>query len=74
MVGLAEHHLDTGQPYLNIPGYGMAGFLGFYWTTASGIECWSCDHTLRQIRTMTQLTGFLMAADLGEIEPSPPPG
>jgi hypothetical protein len=66
---LSEHHLDTGQPYLNIPGYGMAGFLGYYWTTTSGIERWSCDHALRQIKTMTQLTAFLMQAELAEIQP-----
>ncbi len=69
VLGLSEHHLDTGQPYLNIPGYGMAGFLGFYWTTASGIVRWSCEHALRQIRTMTQLTIFLMQTDLTEIQP-----
>ncbi len=69
VLGLAEHHLDTGQTYLNIPGYGMAGFLGNYWSTASGIERWNCDHALRQIKTMTQLTRFLMGADRGEIQP-----
>jgi hypothetical protein len=69
VLGLSEHHLDTGQPYLNIPGYGMAGFLGYYWTTASGIERWSPDHALRQIKTMTQLTTFLMQAEMAEIQP-----
>jgi hypothetical protein len=67
--GLSGHHLETGQPFLNIPGYGMAGFLGYYWTTDSGIERWNCDHALRQIKTMTQLTGFLMGAELTEIQP-----
>ena len=67
--GLSEHHLDTGQPFLNIPGYGMAGFLGYYWTTDSGIERWNCEHALRQIKTMAQLTKFLMGADLTEIQP-----
>ena len=67
--GLSEHHLDTGQPFLNVPGYGMAGFLGYYWTTDSGIERWNCDHALRQIKTMTQLTKFLMGAELSEIQP-----
>ena len=66
---LSEHHLDTGQPFLNIPGYGMAGFLGYYWTSDSGIERWNCDHALRQIKTMTQLTSFLMQAELAEIQP-----
>ena len=66
---LSEHHLDTGQPFLNIPGYGMAGFLGYYWTSDSGIERWNCDHALRQIKTMTQLTSFLMQAELAAIKP-----
>ena len=69
VLGLSGHHMETGQPYLNIPGYGTAGFLGYYWTTDSGIERWSCDHSLRQIKTMTQLTGFLMQAELKEIQP-----
>ena len=69
VLGLSEHHLDTGQPYLDIPGYGMAGFLGYYWTTASGIERWNCDHALRQIKTMTQLTALLMQAELSAIQP-----
>jgi hypothetical protein len=71
VICLSEHHLDTGQPYLDIPGYGMASFLGYYWTTESGIERWNCDHALRQIKTMTQLTQFLMGANLAEIQPNP---
>jgi hypothetical protein len=47
----------------------MAGFLGYYWTTDSGIDRWNCDHALRQIKTMTQLTAFLMQAELAEIQP-----
>jgi hypothetical protein len=70
VLGLSGHHMDTGQPHLNIPGYGMASFLGYYWTTASGIERWNCDHALRQIKTMTQLTECLMQVDLAEIQPS----
>jgi hypothetical protein len=66
---LSKHHLDTGQPLLNIPGYGMAGFLGNYWTSASGIDRWNCEHALRQIKTMNQLAEFLMQVDLDEIQP-----
>jgi hypothetical protein len=69
VICLAEHHLDTGQPLLDIPGYGTTGFLGSYWTSASGIERWNCDHALRQVKMMTQLTSFLMQADLTEIKP-----
>jgi hypothetical protein len=69
VLGLAEHHLDTGQPYLDVPAYGMAGFLGYYWTADSGIERWNCEHAVRQIKTMTELTRFLLDADLTEIQP-----
>ncbi len=55
-------------PAMGIPGYGQGGFLGNYWTTASGIERWDCDNALAQIKTMTQLTGVLMNADLAEIQ------
>ena len=51
-----------------IPGYSMAGFLGFYWSTTSGIKRRSCDHALRQIITMTQLTTFLMQVEIAEIQ------
>ena len=53
-------------PVMNVPGYGMGGFLGYYWTTDSGIERWSCENSLAQIKTMTQLTAVLMNAELTE--------
>lgn len=54
---------------LDVPSYGFGSFLGYYWTTESGIERWNCELSLAQIKTMTELTGVLMTADLEEIEP-----
>ncbi|MEM7334397.1 MAG: hypothetical protein AAF490_20105 [Chloroflexota bacterium] len=54
-------------PAMGVPGYGLGGFLGYYWTTDSGLDRWDCDNSLAQIKTMTQLTGVLMNADLDEI-------
>ena len=59
-----------GCPHcLDLPGYGLGSFLGFYWTTASGIERWDKELFRNQAHTMTRLTGVLMTADLDEIRP-----
>lgn len=54
---------------LDIPGFGLGGFLGHYWTTYAGIDRWNKDLFRSQAATMTQLAGFLMTADLDEIRP-----
>ena len=54
---------------LDLPGFGLGGFLGLYWTTASGIERWNKDLFKSQADTMTELAGVLMTADLDEIKP-----
>ena len=54
---------------LDVPGFGLGGFLGHYWTIYAGIERWNNDLFRSQAATMTQLTGFLMTADLEEIDP-----
>ena len=54
---------------LDLPGFGLGGFLGLYWTTASGIERFSKELFEAQAHTMTQLTGVLMTADLDEVRP-----
>jgi hypothetical protein len=59
----------SNTPALDVPGFGLGSFLGYYWTTDSGIERWDYALSISQIKTMTQLTGFLMTADLNEIEP-----
>ena len=60
---------ESAQGLPDLPGYGLGGFLGDYWTTATGIEHWSKELYKDQAHTMTQLTGVLMAADLDEIRP-----
>jgi hypothetical protein len=54
---------------LDLPGFGLGSFLGFYWTSASGIERWNKELFKNQAHTMTELAGVLMTADLGEIRP-----
>ncbi len=54
---------------LDVPGYGLGGFLGHYWSVAAGIERWNKDLFEDQAHTMTQLAGVLMTADLNAIRP-----
>jgi hypothetical protein len=54
---------------LDVPGYGLGGFLGHYWTSDADISRWNNDLFRSQAATMTELTGVLMTADLDEIEP-----
>lgn len=53
---------------LDLPGFGLGGFLGYYWTSDSGLERWNEDLFVSQTATMTELTGVLMTADLTEIQ------
>lgn len=75
VVCLPASNTDNGQashskgPPLDVPGYGLGSFLGYYWTTDSGIDRWSCELSLAQIKTMVQLTGVLLTADLATIQP-----
>ncbi|HJO02414.1 MAG TPA: hypothetical protein QGG47_00415 [Acidobacteriota bacterium] len=68
---LREGQRDFAAHQLDLPGYGLGGFLGLYWTTASGIERWNKELFENQAYTMTQLAGVLMTADLDEIRPEP---
>ena len=54
---------------LDIPGFGLGGFLGHYWSTASDISRWNKDLFVSQALTMTELTGVLMSNDLETIKP-----
>ena len=54
---------------LDVPGFGMGGFLGHYWSTAATIARWNKDLFVSQAATMTELTGVLMNADLEDIRP-----
>ena len=55
---------------LDVPAFGLGGFLGHYWSTAATIARWNKDLFVSQAATMTELTGVLMNADLEDIRPS----
>ncbi len=54
---------------LDVPGFGLGGFLGHYWSSNADISRWNKDLFRSQAATMTELTGVLMTADLDLIEP-----
>jgi hypothetical protein len=68
VVMLADRGCDVWH-CLDLPGFGLGGFLGLYWTTASGIERWNKVLFRNQAHTMTELAGLLMTADLDTIDP-----
>ena len=53
---------------LDLPGFGLGGFLGHYWSSAATIERWNKDLFVSQAATMTELTGVLMSANLDAIQ------
>jgi len=53
-----------GEPGWDLPGFGLGGWLGNYWSTKSGIEAWDRDLFIAQANTMTQLTGVLMTFEM----------
>ena len=53
---------------LDLPGFGLGGFLGYYWTSDSGIDRWNEQLFVSQTSTMTELAGVLMTADLSQIQ------
>ena len=54
---------------LDVPGYGLGGFLGHYWSSNATIDRFNKDLFQSQAATMTELTGVLMTAPLAMIEP-----
>jgi hypothetical protein len=54
---------------LDVPGYGLGGFLGYYWTVDADIDRWNGELFRSQAATMTELTGVLMTSDLAAIAP-----
>jgi hypothetical protein len=67
--GVGSRALRGCAQCLDLPGFGLGGFLGYYWTTASGIDRWNKELFKNQAHTMTELAGLLMTADLEEIRP-----
>lgn len=64
VASFGQGELYRGGDGWDLPMFGFGGWLGYYWTTHSGIENWDRDLFVAQARTMTQLTGVLMTADL----------
>jgi hypothetical protein len=67
--GVGSRALRDCAQCLDLPGFGFGSFLGFYWTSATGIERWNKELFRNQAHTMTELAGVLMTADLESIEP-----
>ena len=53
---------------LDVPAFGFGSFLGYYYTIHSDISRWDVDQHLAQTATMTELTGYLMTADLDDLQ------
>jgi hypothetical protein len=54
-------------PAAGVPAFAIMGFMGVYWSTATGMERFDAGLFRRQVATFVQLTGELMTADLSEI-------
>ncbi len=65
--GMAKH-----APSQGIPAFGMMGFMGAYWATASGVERFDAQLFRQQVATIAQLTGEMLLADLETIDPKHP--
>ncbi|MET0275146.1 MAG: hypothetical protein ABW360_19330 [Phenylobacterium sp.] len=70
--------MGSGARYIGIPGYGVQGDLGAYWAHSARLNRFDARSYRRQVGTFCQLTGFLMASDLGplqapKVERPPPP-
>ncbi len=57
-------------PATGVPAFAIMGFMGVYWSTASGIERFDAHLYRRQVATVVQLTGELMTADLSGLSTS----
>ena len=53
---------------LDVPGFGLGGFLGQYWSSAARIDRLNTELFVSQAATMTELTGVLMSADLEDLQ------
>jgi hypothetical protein len=72
VVGLADtgYYSCSVWHCIDVPGFGLGGFLGHYWTSDATIDRWNKDLFQSQAATMTELTGVLMTADLEQVKPS----
>lgn len=68
--------MGTQGRYLGLPAFSLMSDLGAYWQTAARLDRLDVRLFLRQVATFTQLTGFLMTADLTKLQApkvTPPP-
>ncbi len=56
---------------LDLPAFGLGGFLGHYWSRDATIDRWSNVLFRAQAATLIELTGVLMTAELDAIAPAP---
>lgn len=70
VIGLQETGYYNCEVWhcLDVPAFGLGGFLGHYWSSASDISRWNKDLFRSQAATMTELTGVLMTADLEAVK------
>ena len=54
---------------LDVPGFGIGGYLGHYWSVDANISRWNKELFRSQAMTMIELTGVLMNAELKSIKP-----
>jgi hypothetical protein len=69
VIGSKDLEEDDRLQSIDIPGFGLAGFLGNYWSIHSGIELWSVDQHMKQVNMMTYLTNVLMTTEVDDIHP-----
>jgi hypothetical protein len=69
VIGTRDFEDEDRLHNLDIPGFGLAGFLGNYWSIYSDIDVWSVDRHMKQVNMMTYLTNMLMIVDIEEIRP-----
>jgi hypothetical protein len=55
----------------NLPAFATMGDMGAYWATSARLAAFDAQHFIDQVKTMTQLTGELMMADLNAVKPAP---
>jgi hypothetical protein len=65
--------LGAGGRFRGLPAYAIMGDMSAYWSTAARLTHFDAKHFVDQVATITQLTGELMAGDLGALKPIAPP-
>ena len=69
VIGSGSLEGEERIPSIDVPGFGLAGFLGNYWNIHSGIDVWSVKQHMKQVNMMTHLANILLNANLEDIQP-----